>query len=114
MIFYYILTLPNFFKFLIRVSWCHELILDDVNLKLKFLHSSPSVECMSDLHILYILILIIPGFVVYLIGIFVLLIYLLYKKKDAPWRIGLQYLYYEYKEKFFYWEFVRVMIRCLV
>ena len=89
LIFFYILTLPNFFKFLIRISWCHELVLDDVTITLKYLHASPSVECMSNLHILYILILIIPGFVIYLIGIFALIVYALKKKKDAIWRIGL-------------------------
>ena len=87
LIFYYILTLPNFFKLLIRVSWCHELILDDIDLRFKYLHASPSVECMTNMHVLYILILIVPGFILYLVGMFALLIYLLYKKKDA-WRIA--------------------------
>ena len=76
-----------------RVSWCRTLDLDDIGIKLKYLHSNTSIECLTTTHLIYLLLMIIPLFIVYCVGIIYAILVYMKRSKFSLYKI----LFYEYK-----------------
>ena len=66
-------------KQLLGMSFCKTIVLDEINTTLKFIHSSPSHECYTNLHIIYLFSLILPSILIWAI-IIPLIIYKLLSK----------------------------------
>ena len=97
------------------MSFCKSIILEETNTTLKFIHSSPSHECYTSVHIVYLLSMILPAIILWAI-IIPSIIYMLLSKyksnmdsKENIFKFGL--MVEEYKKERFYWELVKMGLK---
>eukprot|EP00828_Plagiopyla_frontata_P015280 TRINITY_DN1983_c0_g1_i5.p1 TRINITY_DN1983_c0_g1~~TRINITY_DN1983_c0_g1_i5.p1 ORF type:complete len:1215 (-),score=232.86 TRINITY_DN1983_c0_g1_i5:94-3738(-) len=114
-VFIVILSQPTLVKQLLGMSFCKSIILEETNTTLKFIHSSPSHECYTSVHIVYLLSMILPAIILWAI-IIPSIIYMLLSKyksnmdsKENIFKFGL--MVEEYKKERFYWELVKMGLK---
>ena len=95
--------------------FCKSIYLEETDVTLKFIHSNPSYECYTDLHVKYLLCMILPAFLVWVILIPIGMYRLLFKHrnemgtKEANFKFGL--MVEEYRKDKFYWEFFKMALK---
>ena len=97
------------------MAFCKSIVLDETNTTLKFIHSSPSHECYTNIHLVYLFGMILPSIILWAI-IIPLIIYNLLSKhqsnmdsKENIFKFGL--IVEEYKKERFYWELVKMTLK---
>ena len=97
------------------MSFCKTIILEETSTTLKFIHSSPSHECYTNLHLIYLVSMILPALLVWAIIIPIVIYMLLCKhqstmdSKENIFKFGL--IAEEYKKERFYWELVKMTLK---
>ena len=95
--------------------FCKSIYLSETNVTLKFIHSNPSYECYTALHIKYMLCMMLPAIIVWAILIPIGIYYLLFKHKnemgtkEANFKFGL--MVEEYRKDKFYWELIKMTLK---
>ncbi|EAR84301.2 WD domain, G-beta repeat protein (macronuclear) [Tetrahymena thermophila SB210] len=112
LVFIYLFLQPNITSGLISVMSCRSIgngsyVLADITL-----------ECNTYQHITFITFLVIPLFILWNILIPLIIIVILFKSKNKlnylSTRIRFGFLYQEYKDYCYYWEFIKILLRVTI
>ena len=100
------------------MSFCKSVHLEEIDVTWRYIHSNPSYECYTSLHIKYLLCMMIPATLIWAILIPLVMYWILYKNRNQMgteinnFKFGL--MVEEYRPNRFYWELIKMTVKIIL